>query len=215
MLRKPPASAGFTLIELIVVIAIIAVLLALAFPVFTSVQERARVTQDMNNLRQIGLATQTYLNDNDGVFFPAASAWMGLLNPKYVSTWKAFQSPFDKRTPAENATTAPVSYGFDKNANGVLVDKITSPTVFILFAAADAAGAGSTPIFQGLSGTGAPGVTVDKAGGSAPGGPASKGTHNNRNRICALMADLHVENMAWTTYTDSSSDATAQRRWTP
>jgi hypothetical protein len=170
----------------------------------------------MNNLRQIGLATQTYLNDNDGVFFPTASAWMGLLNPKYVSTWKSFQSPFDKRTPVESATTAPISYGFDKNANGVMADKVTNPSLFILFASAQAAGA--TVAFQGVSGTGAPGVVVDKNGGSSPGGPATKGTNSNRNRVSALMADLHVENMLWSTFINASAstaDPNAVQRWTP
>lgn len=57
---------AFTLIELLVVIAILA---PLAYPVFTGVLEKAHVTEDMNNLRQIGLATQTYLNDNVGAFF--------------------------------------------------------------------------------------------------------------------------------------------------
>jgi prepilin-type N-terminal cleavage/methylation domain-containing protein len=66
-------SRGFTLIELLVVIAMVAVLISLAFPVYTGVQERARATQDMNNLRQIGLPAQMYLNDNDNVIFSVSS----------------------------------------------------------------------------------------------------------------------------------------------
>jgi prepilin-type N-terminal cleavage/methylation domain-containing protein len=114
---------GFTLIELLVVIAIIAIIAAFAVPAFTGILERARITQDMNNLRQIALATQTYLNDNDGGFFlptGGTSQWMNSLHPKYLSNWKIFQSPFDKRAPSENNTTAPVSYGFNKNAQSSL-----------------------------------------------------------------------------------------------
>ena len=94
---------AFTLIELLVVITIIAILASIALPVFSSVQEKARVTQDMNNLRQLGIATQTYLNDNDGVSFLPISdePWTKSLHPKYLPAWKIFQSPFDKRAPSE------------------------------------------------------------------------------------------------------------------
>src|SRR6266498_550498 len=64
---------AFTLIELLVVIAVIAILASVAYPVFIGAQERAKITKDMNNLRQIGLATQTYMNDNDGVLFSTAT----------------------------------------------------------------------------------------------------------------------------------------------
>jgi prepilin-type N-terminal cleavage/methylation domain-containing protein len=107
---------GFTLIELLFVIAIIVTLAALAVSALSGIQEKARITQDMNNLRQIALATQTYLNDNDGAFFlptGGTSPWMNSLHPKYLSNWKTFQSPSDKRASSEDNTTAPVSYGFN------------------------------------------------------------------------------------------------------
>ncbi len=64
----PPVERAFTLIELLVVIATIIILFAIATPVFNSVLERAKVTKDLSNLRQIGLATQLYMNDNSGSF---------------------------------------------------------------------------------------------------------------------------------------------------
>lgn len=54
---------GFTLIELLVVIAIIAILAAILFPVFARAQETARVSKCLNNLKQIGIALQIYVDD--------------------------------------------------------------------------------------------------------------------------------------------------------
>src|SRR5207248_83576 len=72
MPRNSHFARAFTLIELLVVIAIIAILISIAYPVYTGILERGKATKDMNNLRQIGIATQTYLNDNDGVIFSTA-----------------------------------------------------------------------------------------------------------------------------------------------
>ncbi len=57
---------GFTLIELLVVIAIIAILAAILFPVFAKARDKARQSTCQSNLKQIGLAIQTYVQDYDG-----------------------------------------------------------------------------------------------------------------------------------------------------
>lgn len=59
--------AGFTLVEMLVVIGIIAVLAAMLFPVFARAREKGRSTRCVANLRQIGMAWQMYADDHDGM----------------------------------------------------------------------------------------------------------------------------------------------------
>lgn len=56
--------AGFTIVELLVVISIITLLAALLAPALRQVKEQGQRIQCMNNLRQIGLALHTYANEN-------------------------------------------------------------------------------------------------------------------------------------------------------
>jgi len=62
--------AGFTLVELLVAIAIIAVLAALLAPALAEALMLADRATCASNLRQLGLALKMYLNDNNGMFFP-------------------------------------------------------------------------------------------------------------------------------------------------
>lgn len=61
-----PARSAFTLIELLTVIALIAILAGLILPALASAKEKARQTICVNNLHQLGLAANLYWDDNNG-----------------------------------------------------------------------------------------------------------------------------------------------------
>ena len=81
---------GFTLIEVLIVIAIIAVLAAILFPVFASVRESGRRVTCLSNLRQLGMAMSLYSQDADDLYPNGGSPldlhtdfWQGVYSGDY------------------------------------------------------------------------------------------------------------------------------------
>ena len=64
----------FTLIELLIVIAIIAILAAMLLPALNKAREKARSIQCINNQKQIGMALSFYQNEFNGYVLPAKFA---------------------------------------------------------------------------------------------------------------------------------------------
>jgi len=219
----PLVERSFTLIELLVVVATISILAALAVPVFNSTVESAKATKDMSNLRQLGLALQTYLNDKDQIL-PASAIWPGttttpMLYQKYIATRRVFQSPFDRRPPAET-DTAPVSYSINTNMYAKLgtnpnMLKVVSPSSTFLMAPnyPNASGDPAKIASWGTSNTtNAPDLPVGGMG-------ETTGTHNNGRQITVLFCDWHTESVSFGpgtgTFQDSTSDPLGKKHWDP
>lgn len=120
-MMKDQRRTGFTLIELLVVIAIIAILAAILFPVFAKARERANATACMSNMKQIGIAIYTYLQDNDECYplnrFPAPGFPVGGSLDGSPYTWKNAVAPFLKSVDVLRCPSNPARIYKDASGN--------------------------------------------------------------------------------------------------
>jgi len=68
---------GFTLVELLVVIGIIALLISVLMPALTAARQQAQKTQCLSNLRSLGQAVALYQAEHKGVYPPLIGAIEG------------------------------------------------------------------------------------------------------------------------------------------
>jgi prepilin-type N-terminal cleavage/methylation domain-containing protein/prepilin-type processing-associated H-X9-DG protein len=110
---------GFTLVELLIVIAIIGVLVAILLPAVQSAREASRRTSCRNNLKQLGLALNNY--HETYLMFPPG--WIGVTNQDFDSnglsglSWGAFCLPTIEEYAAAKAINYKVAVTDKTNAN--------------------------------------------------------------------------------------------------
>src|SRR5215203_6168614 len=93
-------KGGFTLVELLVVIGIIALLISILLPSLGRAREQANQVKCLSNIRQLGTAFMMYLNENKG-YFPHANASVG--QKHRLSDWIYWQQPGQANMPTDRS----------------------------------------------------------------------------------------------------------------
>jgi len=183
---------AFSLVELLVVVAIIGVLSTLGLAATRGVTEKSKTTRCLNDLRQVGTATQLYVGENSGRF-PDTSHQVGR---SWTNTLAAFlKTNFLGRCPAvrqhrsTNLTYAWNDCLTDANGNGIMVATFRRPSATIVVAELATNQRGEHFHFAGIRG-GPSRISANQFRGFV--NVECHGTGANY-----LFADGHVEFITW------------------
>ncbi len=133
-----PGHQKFTLIELLVVIAIIAILAAMLLPALNKARNKARDTQCLNNLKQMGLNFTLYQSDNNGHLSDmdwANGIWFYWSYYGAKHGWTALVSYIEEKSFSGCPTAQPgysCNYAINIYAAGKNLSKATRPAQLVI-----------------------------------------------------------------------------------
>lgn len=130
--KSPRVTEAFTLIELLTVIAVLAILTAIIIPSLGSVREKAARTQCASNLRQVALSAKLYSNANNGSNLPPVrnnsegfqqwmfnSDFLELLGEQQTNQTSDLADYFRCPTAINNGSTLSIHYGINITGLGI------------------------------------------------------------------------------------------------
>lgn len=189
---------AFSLLELLICIAILSILFAILFPVFNKIKIQSMNGVSISNIKQLGMAWRMYCEDNDDVMMRYVTHdyrhWFGDGKSSYLSSYVDLVKV---RDPFSNKVEAPsywVGYGYngfylapmDRNFRHIAVNyvSIENPSETVVFA--PVAGLFIVNKVEGLHG-------MSLLYPSQYGFPTFHARYNGKSPV--LWADMHVSVM--------------------
>lgn len=121
--RRPAMQRGFTLIEVMVVVVILAILATVVVPRIMDRPDQARVTKAKQDIRAVEAALNLYRLDN--FRYPSTDEGLEALVPKYLDSlpMDPWSKPYFYLSPGEKGEFDLYSFGADSAEGGEGVDK--------------------------------------------------------------------------------------------